>query len=345
MSAVPRRLLLLLVLVLVPGACAPGENASAAGGAAADATDVDDPRASLPEGAEAISLTGAVLRAPDQPPEVRAAYEANLAAAEADLAAAPDDVEARIWVGRRLGYLARYRDAIDAFGAAMDIAPDDARLYRHRGHRYITVRELEKAEADLRRAAELERGQPDEVEPDGLPNERGIPTSTLQGNIWYHLGLAHYLQGELEQALLAYREGMEVADHDDMRVATAYWLVNTLLRLGMEERADSVLAEIHDDMDVIESTAYMDVLRLHKGETTSEELLGPGGEDATLQGTTTAYGVGNWHFVNGRREQAYRLWERMMEGDSQWAAFGYIAAEAELARAGRTSSDTSGDEG
>lgn len=341
MSAVPRRLPFLLALVLV-GACAPAENGPARDEAAADATDVDDARASLPEGAEAVSLTGVVLSPPDQPEEVRAAYEENLAAAEADLAAAPDDVDAQIWVGRRLGYLARYRDAIEAFGAAMEDAPHDARLYRHRGHRYITVRELEKAEEDLRRAAELEEGRPDQVEPDGLPNARGIPTSTLQGNIWYHLGLAHYLQGELEQALLAYQEGMDVADHDDMRVATAYWLVNTLLRLEMEERADSVLAEIHDGMDVIESTAYMDVLRLHEGQTTPEALLGPEGDDATLQSTTTAYGVGNWHFVNGRREEAFRIWERMLEARDQWPAFGYIAAEAELARAGGASSDTSG---
>ena len=296
-----------------------------------------------PPGAEAVSLLAEPLHPPTTPPAVRAEYEEKLAAAEAELEAAPDDVDAKIWVGRRLGYLGRYRDAIETFTSAMADAPRDARLWRHRGHRYITVRELEKAEADLRRAAQLEEGRPDEVEPDGLPNARGVPTSTLQGNIWYHLGLAHYLQGEYEHALLAYREGMRVASHEDMQVAMAYWLVNTLLRLGMEEEARAALDEVHDGMDVIESGSYMDVLKLHKGETTAEALLGPAGGEATLASTTTAYGVGNWHYVNGRREEAYRIWERMLEARDQWPAFGYVAAEAELARAGGTSDATSGE--
>lgn len=325
-----------VVLLVAGSACAAGEDADAAPGAArASAT-------APPEGAEAVSLTGRALHAPALPAELRAQREEELAAAEAALAERPGDVDARTWVGRRLGYLGRYRDAIATFTRAMDHAPEDARLYRHRGHRYITVRELENAEADLRRAAELEEGRPDHVEPDGLPNARGIPTSTLQGNIWYHLGLAHYLQGELEHALLAYREGMRVAAHDDMQVAMAYWLVNTLERLGMDEDADAVLAGIHDGMDVIESTSYMDVLKLHKGELGPEDLMGPPGSEATLQSTTTAYGVGNWHFVNGRREEAYRIWERMLEAEDQWAAFGYIAAEAELARSGSASTTTSG---
>ena len=55
----------------------------------------------------------------------------------------------------------------------------------------MTVRELDNAIADFERATELTEGQPDEVDPDGLPNALGIPTSTLQFNIWYHLALAH----------------------------------------------------------------------------------------------------------------------------------------------------------
>ena len=53
--------------------------------------------------------------------------------------------------------------------------------------------------------AELTSGLPDEVEPDGLPNAQNIPTGTLQFNIFYHLGLAHYLKGDLAAALDAYR--------------------------------------------------------------------------------------------------------------------------------------------
>jgi hypothetical protein len=46
---------------------------------------------------------------------------------------------------------------------------------------------------------------------------------------------------------------------------------------------------------------------------------------------TAAYGIGNWHFYNGRAAEAEAVFRRIM-GGGQWAAFGYIAAEAELAR-------------
>src|SRR5215213_4686900 len=54
--------------------------------------------------------------------------------------------------------------------------PDDPRLYRHRGHRYITVRDLGPAILDFEKAARLIEGRPDEVESDGLPNSKNIPT-------------------------------------------------------------------------------------------------------------------------------------------------------------------------
>ena len=41
-----------------------------------------------------------------------------------------------------------------------------------------------------------------------------------------------------------------------------------------------------------------------------------------------------WHFVNGRREEAFQLMETVMTNANQWAAFGYIASEAELAQVG-----------
>jgi hypothetical protein len=41
--------------------------------------------------------------------------------------------------------------------------------------------------------------------------------------------------------------------------------------------------------------------------------------------------VGNWHLSNGRREEAIARFHDVFAGDS-WASFGYIAAEADLAR-------------
>ena len=82
------------------------------------------------------------------------------------------------------------------FSQGIESFPDEPKLYRHRGHRYISVREFDKAIADLEKAVELIQGTPNEIEPDGMPNALNIPVSSLHGNIYYHLGLAYYLIGE-----------------------------------------------------------------------------------------------------------------------------------------------------
>ena len=199
----------------------------------------------------------------------------------------------------------------------------------------MSVREMDNAIADFRRAAELTDGQPDQVEPDGLPNAMGIPTSTLQFNVWYHLGLAHYLKGEFQAAADAYARCADVSEHDDSKVATAYWRYMTLHRLGRTAEAEAVLQSVSEDMDLIEATGYLDLLLLFRGERTEEDILGPAGDEATLGSTTAGYGVGFWHFSNGREAEARAVFERTLTGrTSQWAAFGFIAAEAELARIG-----------
>src|SRR5690349_9576180 len=75
-----------------------------------------------------------------------------------------------IWLGRREAYLGYYEDAIQTFSKGIILHPVDARFYRHRGHRYITLRCFDKAIADLEKAATLIKDKPDEIEPDGLPN-------------------------------------------------------------------------------------------------------------------------------------------------------------------------------
>jgi tetratricopeptide (TPR) repeat protein len=281
-----------------------------------------------PEPVEATSLLGEPLRRPALAPAVRARLEAELAAAQAARDAAPADADAIIWLGRRTAYLGRYRDAIEIFSDGIARHPADARLYRHRGHRWITLREFDRAIADLERAAALTEGQPDEIEPDGQPNAAGVPTSTLQGNIWYHLALAHYLRHDFEAALPAWRRALATATNDDMLVATSDWLYMTLRRLGRGEEAAAVLAPIHADMRILENHAYHRRLLMYRGEVEPAALLQEdGGDPITL--ATQGYGVANWHLYGGRAEQAERLFRDILR-QPNWAAFGYIAAEAEL---------------
>ncbi|HVE78834.1 MAG TPA: tetratricopeptide repeat protein [Gemmatimonadaceae bacterium] len=306
--------------------------ALAAAAACAPAAATEASRPALPPGAEAMSLLGQPLRPPALPAATRERYEQRLAEAEADYRRDSTSADAIIWLGRRTAYLGRYRDAIDIFSRGIRLHPRDARLWRHRGHRWVSVRELDRAVADLARAAELVRGTADEVEPDGIPNPSGIPTSTLQFNIWYHLGLAHYLRGDFQRAADAYRECMAVSANDDSRVATAHWQYMTLRRLGREADAAALLAAIPRDASVIENDSYLRLLRLYRGELTPEQVLASsGGEDPALDDATLGYGLGNWYLYTGRRNDAVATFRRVIAGPS-WAAFGYLAAEAELAR-------------
>ena len=282
---------------------------------------------------QAISLLGDTLIAPALPDSLRAARERQLTEARAAYAR-DSSADALVWVGRRTAYLGRYRDALDVFSAGVASFPEDARFYRHRGHRYLTIRRLDLAVQDLERAAGLITGKPDEVEPDGLPNARNTPTSTLQSNIWYHLGLAHYLQGDFENALRAYQACLGVSKNPDMLVATSNWLYLTLRRLNRTAEAARTLAPMRRDLDIIENGSYLRLLLLYKGELPEDSVLrlSPAGEPS-LEDVTTAYGVGAWHLVHGRQAEAERIFRAVAGARSQWAAFGFLAAEAELARA------------
>lgn len=279
---------------------------------------------------EATSLLGKPLYSTPPTGEAKVRLEANLAKAQADYDANPRDVERLIWLGRRLAYLGRYQDAIALFSKGIASDPKNPKLYRHRGHRYITVRKFDLAIQDFARAAKLLRGRPDEIEPDGIPNKLNKPLSTLQFNVWYHAGLAYYLKGEFAKALLAYRECMKFSqNNDDSRVATSDWLYMTYRRLGRKREADAVLAPIHAKLEIIENDSYLKRLLMYKGERTPESVLADGADD--LQLATQGYGVGNWYLVNGEPARARAMFERVVAG-KQWSAFGYIAAEAELAR-------------
>ena len=281
---------------------------------------------------ECRSLLGAPLFAPELSDETRTKREARLAEAEARLADTPDDVEAMIWVGRRTAYLGRYNDAVAIFDRAIERNPENPKLYRHRGHRYVTLRKFDHAIEDLERAAALTAGQPDQVEPDGMPNSRNIPTSTLQTNIWYHLGLAYYLKGDFEQALRCYRRCLAVSKNPDMLCATSHWLYMTLRRLGRDDEAAIVLEPIDEEMDVIENQAYHELLLMYRGERDPEELWArAAASTASLDPASAGYGIGNWYLEEGQTERAELIYGQILEA-GQWPAFGHIAAEAEFAR-------------
>ena len=164
-----------------------------------------------------------------------------------------------------------------------------------------------------------------------MPNALGIPVSTVQTNIWYHLGLSYYLSGDYRRAEEAYRAGIAATTNDDMLVAFTHWLYMTLRRLDREPEAAAVLEPISADMEIIENSAYHRLCLLYKNELSEDDLIG---DSASPAGAATAYGVANWHLAEGDVEVGFAMLEAIVAQEG-WAAFGHIAAEADLARSAR----------
>ncbi len=271
-----------------------------------------------------LALAGGVLAQADK-------LEANYEAAKRESDADPSNVEKRIWLGRRLGYLGKFDEAIAIYTEAMKLEPNNPKLYRHRGHRYISTRRFPEAVQDFEKAAKLSKGKPDEVEPDGQPNKLNKPLSTLQFNIYYHLGLAYYLRGDFPRALAAYRECMKRSrNNDDSLVATSDWLYMTLRRMNKAKEAAEVLTPITEKMEIIENESYWKRLLMYKGLRKPEDLLSANNAD-DLSIATQGYGVGNWYLYNGDKAKARAVFDKVVSG-KQKAAFGYIAAEIDLKR-------------
>jgi len=290
---------------------------------------------SRPNKVEAIGLTGQELVRPEFDPAERRELNADLRAAKRAASRSPRSEDAAIWWGRRLAYLGRYQEAIVVYTRALRRHPDSYRLRRHRGHRYITVREFDLAIDDLSEAMVLAEDDVDEMEPDGQPNELGVPRSTRKFNIAYHLGLAYYLSGEFEAALPVWARCQTIASrNDDMLVAATYWHVLTLCRLGRAEEAAALLAPINADMDVIENHDYLMLLRMMKGDVDAASVIERGMEEGGVSEPTLLYGVGAWYLCRGWPVRARAMFESVLGGGGPWSAFGYIGAEAEMAREG-----------
>lgn len=279
---------------------------------------------------EATSFLGQPLLSPSLSDEERKTLDANLAKALDAFGLDPDSTDKLIWVGRRLGYLGRYRDATELFSRGVVRLPEDVRLLRFRGHRYITLRQPDKAIADLAKADAIIRskGLKDETEPDGVPGPPGSTPSTLFFNVYYHLGLAHFVKGDYAAAETAYRECLRHSQPSlDSVVATSRWLYATLRHLGKAKEAAELLASLPKDLT--SPSGYKDLLLLFRGEKSADEVLR--GATSGIDHPTLTYGVADFLLVNGQKERALGLMREVVRSE-QWPAFGFVAAEAELSR-------------
>jgi hypothetical protein len=274
---------------------------------------------SLPPGAECRSLDGRPLFAAADPLVVDEG--GGLVVTDRD----------RLVMGaRELAYAGHYREAVAELGRILDAHPGDPFVLRHRGHRWITLRELGRAVDDLERAADACRTTADVVEPDGRPTPGRPPHGTLHFNVHYHLGLARFLTGDWTAAEHAWLDCLAVARNDESRVAVTHWLWCARMRGGDPAGAAAVVAPIRADMDVVENRAYHQLCLLYANRLSRAAIVVPDGSG----GAALRFGLAHFDFVTGDRAAVQRAFEALevLAVEPGWAAFGVIAAEAELAR-------------
>ncbi len=212
------------------------------------------------------------------------------------------------------------REAVEACTRGLALAPNRADLLTERGHRYLPLREFQKARADLTRAVALD-------------------AKNMAG--YYHLGLAHYFLGEFAEAADAFQHAVETAPNTDERINSTNWVYAALRRANRPQDAARAAAAITPEMTNKEphTLHYLNLVRLFQGRLTEAQITPPepprDGSDteAELRFDTVVYGVGNWHLYNGDRAEAQEYFRRVVEG-KVWVTWGFIGAERELA-AGR----------
>jgi len=239
-------------------------------------------------------------------------FQKDLEEAKKSYDADPNNPENIILYGNSLANLWRFHEAIHVFSKGIEKHPGYAMLYRYRGHRYISVRDFDNAVADLTKAAEL---------------------NDHDQEIWYHLGLAHYLKGNFEKALSSYENCLKYATDDDSKISTSNWLYETLNRLGKKEHAARVLDSIPEGMKPDETSSYYNLFLFFKG-LKAEKDVEAFGQSSELDKSTTGYGLGCWYLFRGENQKAKEHFEKAVAGKF-WSAFGMIAAEVELLKMGK----------
>jgi tetratricopeptide (TPR) repeat protein len=230
-----------------------------------------------------------------------------VARAESALAADPRSVQRLLQLGLAQAAVRQYREAIATFSQGIAIAPDSAILYRWRGHRHLSIREFEKARADLTRGLALD--------------------STLYGG-WYHLGIVRYVDGDFTAAADAFRHALRLAPAPGERAGSTDWLWMSLSRAGRGAEARAVLDRISDSLPA--DNAYTQRLRLYRGMIGPDQVLTPA-DTTDIAVATLSYGLGDWYLIRGDTTRAREWFERSVESGG-WPAFGFIASEAELVR-------------
>ena len=149
--------------------------------------------------------------------------------------------------------------------------------------------------------------------------------------------MAQYRPGYYERQLGNWGECLRWSTKPDTQCAAAHWQAMTLAKLGRFEEIAKLVEPITADLPVVEYHAYHRLCLMYKGELEPERVLASvaapesNGGATAVDFATLGYGVANWLACHGETERARAIFERVAAVEN-WAAFGRIASEYELAR-------------
>jgi tetratricopeptide (TPR) repeat protein len=275
-----------------------------------------------PRSVEAMSFEGQPIYRTQLPADLTADALEQIAGLEAQVSRSEMDY---IRLGELNAGIGRFQDAIAGFSRGLEAYPDSYRLRRHRGHRLINVRELDRAIIDLAEALEL---MPETPTPELRPG--GDAYGAYQHWIWYHVGLFHYLSGDYARAADAYENAVLTAE-GGLVVGSTDWLWNAAMRAGDDARAAAALSRLPDEIPDSANRAYAQRVQLYQGLVEPADILDVDKPEWTGGDITVAYGVANWHAFRGETEAADRIYRRIVDTPF-WSAWAFVAAERELTR-------------
>ena len=165
--------------------------------------------------------------------------------------------------------------SLEIFDKGTENCPENYELYWCKTLLKTSMRDLAGAIADAERAAVLIRGKLDhalDVRIFRQSSPHRYSPYTIHFMIWYHLGMAYYLNGDLEKAKQAYLECDKFIYANDALVSRSCWFYQVLRELGEYDQAAALMEEIDDDIKLLADPAYGDQSLLFKGTLTVAEV-------------------------------------------------------------------------
>ncbi len=230
------------------------------------------------------------------------------ASAESQLHGLPDGfpaVDRAVWTdydpsiaaGKALSRQLRYREAIEAYSAALRFRPGDSQALRLRAGRYLTTLQCELALTDF--AACLALGA------DAL-------------DVGYRRALALYYLGRDREAMELWEAVLPLCD-DEMGVAVIYWHTLAAHRC---DAAATLLGQWHESMAVGHHTGYDRAMRVFAGRLDAAALLSTiRSEPGDMEFAIGAYALS---LCPGMDRTA--LLRELLLRDGFWPCFSYLAA-------------------